>query len=286
MATRNPMNQRYQGDGPGGQTRKSASSAKPKAKAASSVHIQKKPTTPQEKKMAAKQRQKEAEEKARQKAAKQAERAKASGIVIEIPKKKPIESVKSYFGIGQSKSESMPQDVGAAQANDLPSTGSTFQTRSTSFSAEARMWRKRYWILIAIGFVAVIFSFIFTYAIEVDGTVMLVFIVIAYGTIISAFIIDFRKVRPLNRKAQSGASARKTPKEMKHEQEAQEQAAAVEAARKAQKGSKKGPRRKAAAVADDDLVKPSNEEYADDEAEPSDEGHSGETQEKRRRNTG
>jgi hypothetical protein len=39
MAQRNPMNDRYQGDGPGGQTRKSAARAKPVTQAASSVHI-------------------------------------------------------------------------------------------------------------------------------------------------------------------------------------------------------------------------------------------------------
>ena len=39
MSTRNPMNDRYQTDGPKGQTKKSASSLKPKSKAASSVYV-------------------------------------------------------------------------------------------------------------------------------------------------------------------------------------------------------------------------------------------------------
>ena len=52
MSTRNPMNDRYQTDGPKGQTKKSASSLKPKSKAASSVYVKSTQKTPQEKKAA------------------------------------------------------------------------------------------------------------------------------------------------------------------------------------------------------------------------------------------
>ena len=44
------MNDRYQDEGPKGTTRKSAASAKPKSKAAASVHIQSSTKTPQERK--------------------------------------------------------------------------------------------------------------------------------------------------------------------------------------------------------------------------------------------
>ncbi|WP_239442834.1 hypothetical protein [Gordonibacter sp. An230] len=50
MSQRNPMNDRYQTDEHRGQTRKSAASAKPKAKAASSVRIQPTVKTKQQKK--------------------------------------------------------------------------------------------------------------------------------------------------------------------------------------------------------------------------------------------
>ena len=50
MSQRNPMNERYQGDKVKGQTKKSAASAKPKTKAASSVYIRSTKKTPQEKK--------------------------------------------------------------------------------------------------------------------------------------------------------------------------------------------------------------------------------------------
>lgn len=54
MSQRNPMNERYQTDERKGQTRKSAASAKPKTKAASSVRVQSTTKTPKEKKAARK----------------------------------------------------------------------------------------------------------------------------------------------------------------------------------------------------------------------------------------
>lgn len=54
MSQRNPMNDRYQTDDNKGKTRKSAASAKPKTKAASSVRIQSTEKTPQQKKAAKK----------------------------------------------------------------------------------------------------------------------------------------------------------------------------------------------------------------------------------------
>ncbi len=62
MTQRNPMNDRYQSDTPKGQTKRSASSLKPKTKAAASVYIRSNEKTPQEKKAIRKeQRQKQRE---------------------------------------------------------------------------------------------------------------------------------------------------------------------------------------------------------------------------------
>ena len=62
MSQRNPMNERYQGEAPKGQTKKSASSMKPKTKAASSVYVRPAEKTPQEKKaIRREQRQKQRE---------------------------------------------------------------------------------------------------------------------------------------------------------------------------------------------------------------------------------
>lgn len=62
MTQRNPMNERYQGEPPKGQTKKSAASAKPKSKAASSVYVRSTEKSPKEKKeMQRKQRSRQAE---------------------------------------------------------------------------------------------------------------------------------------------------------------------------------------------------------------------------------
>lgn len=59
MSQRNPMNERYTAEDRTGKTRKSAASAKPKAKAAASVRIESAKKTPQQKKAEEKARRKE-----------------------------------------------------------------------------------------------------------------------------------------------------------------------------------------------------------------------------------
>ena len=66
MSQRDPMNDRYTTDGPKGQTRKSAASAKPKTKAASSVHVQAAEKTKEQKKAERKAREKEERQKQRE----------------------------------------------------------------------------------------------------------------------------------------------------------------------------------------------------------------------------
>lgn len=66
MTQRNPMNERYQDENRGGVTRKSAASAKPKSKAASSVTVQTAKKTPQQKKQARKDEEKISREKQRE----------------------------------------------------------------------------------------------------------------------------------------------------------------------------------------------------------------------------
>jgi len=92
MAQRNPINERYQGDGPAGKSRKSAASAKPKAEAAASVYIEKKPETPRERKAAQRRRaaEKQRKDQERLRRTKEKERAAriAAGLEVEPIKKK------------------------------------------------------------------------------------------------------------------------------------------------------------------------------------------------------
>jgi hypothetical protein len=76
---------------------------------------------------------------------------------------------------------------------------------------------------------------------------------VAYVAIISALVVDITKRRKLIREHQSKTTGggRKSPKQIKHEQEAAERLAQIEAARKAAKGAKsRRAQRSAEATAD------------------------------------
>jgi membrane protein involved in colicin uptake len=222
------MNDRYQGDGPGGQTRKSAARAKPVTQAASSVHIRKKPQTEAEKRAARKAREKEEERRAAERARRRAEKARAEeSSDAEKPAAPTQEKPKGFMGKLLSPAPNMPA------------------------SDEYRTWRKRYWICIGIGIVFVAFSFIAQVYAVVSSTLWMITLGGAYVFIIGAFIIDFRKVRPLIKEHQRQGSGNKSPKQLKHEQEAKERAEAIEAARRAEKEAKKRQRRR---KSDDTIV--------------------------------
>jgi len=232
MATRNPLNQRYQGEGPGGQTRKSASSAKPATKAASSVNVKKKPTTASEKRAAAKAREKEAAQKAKEKAAKQAERAKAAAIEAEKMKAANTESEAAKSETPANKPRGI-LDYFKNSSNDTPKT-----PVAPIKTEEYLRWKKIYWILLAIGMIALLLSLGVSNSAEYGAPAFIALMIVAYSTLIASFYINYRKMRPLE-KRNTATTAKKSPKALKHEQEAREQAAQVEAARKAAKAKKK-----------------------------------------------
>ena len=245
MATRNPLNQRYQGEGPGGQTRKSASSVKPAKKAASSVNIKKKPTTASEKKAAAKAREREAAQKAKEKAAKQAERAKAQSIEAEKLKAAnagseetksdvPVDKPRGFFSFLKNPGNDPIKTTATPRA---PSASPAFNK-----TEEYLKWRRIYWILLGVGVLALIGSIMISSNLEYGEYSSLTFLFmtgIAYAAIIASLFINLRKMRPIEKRNTATSTAKKSPKALKHEQEAREQAAQVEAARKAAKARKK-----------------------------------------------
>lgn len=220
MAQRNPLNPRYQGEGPGGQTKKSASSAKPATEAASSVYKKSKPATSSEKRAAAKAREKEiqtknaeksrkAAEKARLKAAAEAEGGEAAAPVVTKKAASSTGSPKNFIQKIFSPAPNMPD------------------------SPEYKKWRMRYWILMIAGIVSVALSWTFQMFFSDITLLWTVFMVLAYGFIALAFFVDFKKVRPLITAHQRTGTVAKSPKQMKHERESAERAAQLEAARKA-----------------------------------------------------
>lgn len=228
MAQRNPLNPRYQGEGPAGQTKKSASSAKPASEAASSVYIKSKPTTSSEKRAAAKAREKEAQRKAAEKARKAAEKAKSESGSDAGSVAQPVAKKKAATIVDAPKKNFIQKLF--APAPNMPDT------------PEYKMWRRRYWLLMAAGIVAVILSWVFQMFFQELSLLWIVFMVMAYGFIALAFFVDFKKVRPLIKSYQKGGGEiKKTPKQLKHEQESAERAAQLEAARKAARDATRKP---------------------------------------------
>jgi hypothetical protein len=194
MTQRNPMNERYKGDGPAGKSKRSASSVKPARPVAATVWEKSKTLTPAEKRKAEKAAQRAAEEKQRL----EAEKAKAEGK--EAPK--------------------------------LP------KNKEYKLEPEYRKWRKWYWGLLIAAVVSTATSFLLIYTLQVDSAFSYIPLGLAYATIIPALIIDYKKVRPFREGlVQTGD---KTPKQLKHAEEAAAQAKAVEEARKASRRIKIG----------------------------------------------
>jgi hypothetical protein len=103
-----------------------------------------------------------------------------------------------------------------------------------------------YWGLFIVGIVAVVIAFgIMTLAPQ-QQTIYMFAIGAAYVLIIGAFIVDFAKVRPIIKKHQGSITigGKKSPKQIKHEQETAARLAQIEADRKAAREAKRRRSRK------------------------------------------
>ena len=194
MTQRNPMNERYKGDGPAGKSKRSASSVKPARPVAATVWEKSKTLTPAEKRKAEKAAQRAVEEKQRV----EAEKAKAEG-------------------------------------KDAPKPTNN---KDYKLDPEYRKWRKWYWGLLIAAVVSTGTSFILIYTLQVDSGFSYIPLGLAYASIIPALIIDYKKVRPFREGLKQ--TGEKTPKQLKHAEEAAAQAKAVEEARKASRRIKIG----------------------------------------------
>ena len=256
MSQRNPMNDRYQGEGPVGKTKKSAAKLKLKTSAASSVHIEAKPTNRQERKAAHRRREAEERRKNEERARKAAERERKAreeaGESVPEPKKPSI--------LDKLFPRKTPQTTGASTAGSrfLRSTSSsgsgTTGNRPSAVptTKQYKDLKRIYWILIGIGVVFVAASFLtqtyYADRMEIWGVAMGA----AYVCIIGAIIFDFAKVRPLVKAHQnqvSGGSGKKSPKQIKHQEEAAERARQIEEFNKAKKQARRLSRRQVLGLA-------------------------------------
>jgi hypothetical protein len=243
MSQRNPMNERYQGDGPGGKTRKSATSLKPKLQAASSVHIEAKPTNRQERKAAAKRREAELRRKEEERARKAEEREQkamiAAGMVPPVPKKPSL--LDRLF-------PKRPAAPAGSQGTGVSASQTQSSARRSAFPTSKRYkdLRKVYWVLLISGVTFVIITFIvqmnYNERMDIWGVTM----AIAYASIIAALILDFSKIRPLVKAHQAemrGATGKSSPKQIKHAEEAAERARQIEEFNKRKKQARAQKRR-------------------------------------------
>ena len=229
MAQRNPMNERYLGDGPQGKTRKSAAKLKPKTEAASSVHIAAKPTTKQERKAAAKKRDAQLAAKERERVNKQIERERKARIEAGEPaepqKETIADKVKKFF-------------APPASATDAQSVAE----KKALYTDEYKRLKAIYWGLMIFGVIAILASFAFNFFIPVlEGTwAMMVPMGLAYVAVISAIVLDYAKIRKMQKAHQKlMVGGMGSPKQQKHEQRKAEAAALLEEQKKAEKALKR-----------------------------------------------
>ncbi|MDR0888344.1 MAG: hypothetical protein LBM21_00415 [Coriobacteriales bacterium] len=233
MTQRNPMNERYQGDGPGGQTRKSASTAKPKMGTATSVHIEHKPETRSERKAASKRKAKEKQRKEEERAKRRAEKEKAAKIAageIVEPEKK-TNPIKRFFVGDGSKGDKSKGASGTGKQAARPQN-----TRRVMPQDEAKYKKLTiaYYSMLGVGVVAVIVSFLGSMYFTNNSILWMVAMGVAYVFVIGALVLDGWKRRPLVNRAQKGNSGL-SPKQQKHEQEREASAQRIQKARKAQR---------------------------------------------------
>ena len=229
MAQRNPLNQRYQGEGPAGQTRKSASSIKPASNAASSVQIKGKPETSAEKKAAEKERQAKIQQKAE-------ERQRKAARNEQNQRTAEVKAKLSRGEITESEAEEQIQDI--IEVDETPKKKKTgmfseqaAMEREMTKDPVYRKWQRLYWACFAGGLVLVVISVFLQFSGPSDSNAWLYVVIPAYILVFVGFGIQWLKIRPYNAAYRRNASTKKSPKQVKHD-EAEIQAKQLEVARK------------------------------------------------------
>jgi len=263
MAQRNPMNDRYMGDGPQGKTRKSAAKLKPKVEAASTVHIEHKPTTKQERKAAQKKRdaQLAAKERERKRKAEERDRKQreAAGEVFEEPKPATmIDKVKGFFitpsTADSTQASDKTSDNRKAAAKDEDKNTAALSTKNIPAAApqlptwhrgpdtpEYRRLKYIYWGLLVVGIVSAGISLLIMYAIpdQAESGASIVPLALTYPAVIGALVLDMTKIKKMQRAHMAFGQGRQSPKQQKHAQQKAEAAALLEESKKAQKELKR-----------------------------------------------
>ena len=223
MAQRNQLNERYTGSGPVGQTRKSASSAKPVSAAAASVYVKGKPETAAEKRAAEQKRKNEI-------AKKTAERQRKATV---NQQKQTIAEIKVKEKRGELSSEEAEAEILAIENNeqekdqgkfrlfrkkDKPVEPSTPVARYQD-DPEYKKWRMIHSVLLVGSIVAVLPVFYFAPKSD-GGKISWVMLIPAYACIATGFWVDSAKIRPITQAYQTQRfweqEGKLSPKQQKH----------------------------------------------------------------------
>lgn len=224
MSQRNPLNERYQ-QREGGKTRKSAASAKPVTKAASSVYIADPNYKPKKSFMDRFKKNQEPEKKpskASVQATEETERQKKKGGKWTLNDMEGSEQMESTEGLSEETKKA------ARRKYVNPGT------------REYKKWRTLWWIVIACGIASLIPPVLAPQYFVDDETMTMLFFGLGYGFLIAAVAIDALKIRPLRKAARGGSIKEDRSKEATAaRKKAKKEAIAKEEEKAAKKASRK-----------------------------------------------
>lgn len=222
MSQRNPLNDRYQ-QREGGKTRKSAASAKPATKAASSVYIADPNAKPKKSFFDRfKKKEEPAPKKAKASVAADETQAKKKGGKWTLNDMEGSEQMESTEGLSEETKKA------ARQKYLNPGT------------REYKKWRTIWWIVIGCGIASLIPPVMMPEYFVDNETSSIIFFGLGYGFLIAAVAIDAIKIRPLRKAARGGSIKEDRSKEATAaRKKAKKEAIAKEEAKAAKKASRK-----------------------------------------------
>ena len=224
MSQRNPLNERYQ-QREGGKTRKSAASAKPATKAASTVYIADPNAKPKKSFLDRFKKQEEPVKMSKSQQKKAAEAADQQG------KKKGKWTLNDMEGSERMEStEGLSEETKKAARQKYLNPG----------TKEYKKWRTIWWIVIVCGIISLIPPVLAPQYFVDNATMSMVFFGLGYAFLIAAVAVDAIKIRPLRKAARGGSIKEDRSKEATaaHKQ-AKKEALAKEEAKAAKKASRK-----------------------------------------------
>lgn len=238
MSQRNPLNERNQNDTKAGKTRKSAASAKPVMKAASSVYIEDPNNKSKEGFLSrlmggGNSKKKEEEAKERAKAAKKSNNEKEA-------KQKGSYTLLDMEGDTEQKSRNK-----TLTKTDKKEAQRRYNNPGTS---AYKKWRIIWWVVIGLGICSLIPPLVRPDLFVDNEQMSLLFYGIGWAFLLAAVGIDALKIRPLRKEARVGASKDKSKAATAARKEMRKQEAAraeEEAKKQAEKEAKKAARKEA-----------------------------------------